>query len=157
MTKGSDGGMMGPSVAEVLHGLDFDGAQARGVGNGRTRHAGEHHRTDDVHLPQSAAHPAHQRNGEVIDAAGDARDVHQVAGQDEERHGQQGEGLHPRDHALRHHHVGHAARNQHEQQRCACHGHRHRQAEDHQQQKGSDQYAHVSLPVVVVGFRDRPG
>ncbi|SPT39496.1 Uncharacterised protein [Achromobacter denitrificans] len=130
----------------VFHGLDFNGAQARRVGNRGARHAGEHHRADDVHLPQAAAHPAHQRHREVVDAAGDAGDVHQVARQDEKRHGQKRKRFNARDHALRHHHVGHAAGNQNEQQRRAHHGHRHRQAQDHQQQKRSNQNAHVLLP-----------
>ncbi|KAG1246121.1 hypothetical protein G6F65_020854 [Rhizopus arrhizus] len=136
----------------VFHGLDLDRAHAGGVRDGRARHAGEHHGADDVHLPQTAAHPAHQRHGEVVDAAGDAGDVHQVAGQDKKRHRQQWERLHARDHALRAHHVRHAARDQNEQQRRARHGHRHRQAQDHQQQKGSNQCAHVLLLERHCGF-----
>jgi hypothetical protein len=70
----------------ILHRLDFDGAEARGVRDGGAGHAGKDHRTDDIDVTEAAAHPAHQRDRELVDAPGDSGDVHEVAGQDEERH-----------------------------------------------------------------------
>ena len=95
-------------VAMVLHGLDLDGAEAGGVGDCRARHAREDHRAHDVDVPEAAAHPARQRHGEVVDAVGDAGRVHQVAGEDEERHGQQREAVDAAGHAVQDHEVGDA-------------------------------------------------
>ena len=88
-------------VAVVLHRLDLDRADAGGIGDRRARHAGEDHRADDVHVGEAALHPADEREREVVDAVGDAGDVHQVAGEDEERHGEQREALDAGDHPLR--------------------------------------------------------
>ena len=55
---------------------------------------------------EPALHPADKRDGEGIDAARDAGDVHQVAGEDEEGHGEQREALDAGDHALGHDDVG---------------------------------------------------
>ena len=89
-------------VAVVLHGLDLDRAEAGGVGDRRAGHAREDHRADDVHLREPALHPADERDREAIDAAGDAGDVHEIAGEDEERHGEKREALDAGDHALGH-------------------------------------------------------
>ena len=126
----------------VLHGLDLDRADAGGIGQRRAGHAGEDHRADDVHLRQTALHPADQRDGEAVDAAGDAGDVHQVAGQDEERHGQQREAFHPGDHALRQDHVGRHVVDQQVEQRRHGHGDGDGDADDHQDEEGDDQQGH---------------
>ncbi|MGY4439628.1 hypothetical protein ACVW04_002410 [Bradyrhizobium sp. LM2.3] len=64
----------------VLHRLDLDGAEAGGIRDRGAGHAGEDHRADDVDVAETAAHPADQRNGELVDAPGDAGDVHEIAG-----------------------------------------------------------------------------
>ena len=125
--------MIGPSVADaavtptansvgvavVLHRLDLDGAETGGVGDRRPRHAGEDHRADDVDVAEAALHPADERNREAVDATGHAGDVHQIAGQDEERHRQQRKALDAGDHALRQRDVGRDAGDEDVEQRRA--------------------------------------
>ncbi len=84
----------------IFHGLDLDRADACGIRKRRSGHAGKNDRADNVDLRQAAFHPADQRQGEGIDAAGDPGDVHQIAGEDEERHRQQRKALDAGDHAL---------------------------------------------------------
>jgi len=55
-------------VAVVLHRLDLDGAQARGIGDRGARHSGEDHRADDVHVSEPAFQPSHEGEREVVDA-----------------------------------------------------------------------------------------
>ena len=50
---------------------------------------------------QPAGNPADGGLGEVEDAVGDLPDVHQFAGEDEQRDGDEGEGVDPGDHLLR--------------------------------------------------------
>ena len=78
-------------VALLLHRLDLDGPEARGVGDGRPAHASEDHRADDVRLAQSASHPADDRLREIEDAIADPGRVHQVAHEDEQRRREQRE------------------------------------------------------------------
>jgi hypothetical protein len=87
-------------VALVVHRLDLDRAQARGVGDGSTRHAGEDHRADDVDMAQPAFEPADKRQCEIVNAIGDARVVHQVARHDEKRHGEQRKAVDAADHPV---------------------------------------------------------
>ena len=129
-------------VAVILHRLDFDGAEARGIRDRGAGHAGKDHRADDIDVAETAAHPAHQRDREFVDAPRHARDVHEVAGQDEERHGQQRKALDAGDHALRQRHVGRDAGDENIDQRRHRHGQRDRQAEQHQQQKSPKQQQH---------------
>ena len=56
----------------IRHGLDFDGAQTRRIGNCGARHAREDHRADDVDVAEAAFQPTDQRKGEVVDPIGDA-------------------------------------------------------------------------------------
>ncbi len=46
---------------------------------------------DDRHIPQAAAHMPHQRHGKFDNAPGNPARVHQLASQDKERYGHQGE------------------------------------------------------------------
>ena len=130
----------------VFHRLDLDRADAGGIGKRCTRHAGENHRADDVHLRETALHPADKRQREGIDAPGDAGDVHEVAGEDEERHREQRKALDASDHALRGNDVGRDAIENEVEQR----GNRHRygdgHADEHQDEKGSDQKKHGLFP-----------
>ena len=95
-------------VAVVLHRLDLDRAETRGVGDRRAGHAGEDDRAEDVHMCEPAAHPAAGRDRKIVDAVGDAGGVHQVAGKDEERHCQQRKAVEPAGHAVQDHEVGDA-------------------------------------------------
>ena len=87
-------------VAVVLHRLDLDRAEAAGVGDRRARHPGEDHAAEHVDVAEAALEPADQRQREVVDAVGDAGRVHQVAGEDEERHGEQREAVDAADHPV---------------------------------------------------------
>ncbi|KAG0927948.1 hypothetical protein G6F31_017874 [Rhizopus arrhizus] len=147
---GIDGGMITPTVPD--HGRDQDRAHGERRGHAGTGNRREDHAGQDAGAGQAALDATDHALGEFDHAFGNAAGFHQVAGQDKKRHGQQWERLHARDHALRDHHVRHAARDQNEQQRRARHGHRHRQAQDHQQQKGSNQCAHVLLLERHCGF-----
>jgi len=134
-------------VAVVLHRLDFDGAEPRGISDRGAGHARENHRADDIDVPEAAAHPPHQRDREFVDPPRHARDVHEVAGQDKERHGEQRKALDAGDHALRQRHVGRDAGGENIYQRRYRHGQRDRKADQHQYQKSPKQQQHrVSLP-----------
>jgi hypothetical protein len=87
-------------IAVVLHRLDLDRAQPGCVGDRRSRHAGEDHRADDVHVPEPALQPAHQRQREVVDAVGNSRGIHQIAREDKERHREQRERVYAAVHAV---------------------------------------------------------
>ena len=87
-------------VAVVAHRLDLDRAEPRGVRDRRAGQPREDDAADDVHMAQAAFHPADEPEREVIDAVGDAGRVHQVAGEDEERHGQQREAVDAADHPV---------------------------------------------------------
>ena len=123
----------------ILHRLDFDGAEACGIGDRGARHAGKDHRANDIDVAEAAAHPAHQRDRELVDAPRHAGDVHQIAGQNEERHRQQRKALDAGDHALRQRHVGRDAGDENINQRRYRHGQRDRQADQHQQQESPKQ------------------
>ena len=128
-------------VAVLLHRLDLDRAEARGVGDRGAAHAGEDHRADHVDVAEPALQPAHQRQGEVVDAVGDAGVVHQVAGEDEERHRQQREAVDAADHAVDHHERRQVAADQDVDQRGAGHGDGHRNAAGHEEQEDDLEHA----------------
>jgi len=112
--------MIGPSVAEaavyadrefgvvavILHRLDLDGAETGGVRDRGAGHAGKDHRAENVDMREPAAHPAAGRHRKIIDAVGDAGRIHQIAGEDEERHRQQRKAVEPARHAMQDHEVG---------------------------------------------------
>jgi hypothetical protein len=74
------------------------GIRRRGAGNAR-----EHHRCHHVGMRHAAPHPADQSLGESNEVGCDARPVHDLAGQDEERHGEEGKEVEPGEHAVRRH------------------------------------------------------
>jgi hypothetical protein len=101
---------------------------------------------DDIDLSQAALHPADEGDGEGIDAAGDAGNVHQVAGEDEEGNRQKRKALHPRDQPLGGNDVRGDVIKDDIENRGDGHGDCHRQAEDHQKEKGADQKQHGINP-----------
>ena len=145
--------MIGPSVAEaavmpdgelgrvavVLHRLDLDRAEAAGVGDRGAGHAGEDHAAHDVDVPEPALQPADQREREVVDAVGDPGGVHQVAGEDEERHREQREAVDAADHAVDHGERGNRPRDPDVQQRGERHRHRDRQAGHQRGQEAAEE------------------
>jgi|GEM_PF-4556589 len=90
----------------VAHGFDFDRSEPAGVGHGRTRHASEDHRGDNVDVAKPAAQPSYGCDCEVENAICDAGRVHQIAGEDEERDSQQREAVDATRHPMQHHEVG---------------------------------------------------
>ena len=84
-----EGGRDVRRVAFVRHRLDLERAESARVRHGGARRPGEEHARHDVGVAEPAAHPAdaHLREGE--DARGDARRVHDVAHQDEQRRREQ--------------------------------------------------------------------
>ena len=104
------------------------GVSRRGAGNA-AHHAGEQHGD----LRKTAAHMAGRLRAELDEAGGDARFVHQVAGQDKERNGQQREGLRGADHLL-HQNLERNLLSDHVGKR----GGAHRQCDRHAQRKQND-------------------
>ena len=75
----------------ILHRLDLDRAKARRVRDRGARHAGENDRADDVHVREPTARPSRKGNREIVNAIGDAGRIHQISGENKERHGQKRE------------------------------------------------------------------
>ncbi len=131
-------------VPVVAHRLDLDRAEARRVGDRRSGHASEDHGPDDVHVTEPALHPADQRQREVVDPVRDAGVVHQVAGEDEERHGEQREAVEAADHPVDDHHRRRASRQPDVDQRCARHRDGDRNAGHHQrEERGEERPRHA--------------
>ena len=103
--RGGDADREFGRVAVILHRLDLDRAETGRIRDRGARHAGEDHRADDVDVREPAAHPARERDREIVDAVGDAGRVHQIAGQDEERHREQRETVDAARHAVQDHEV----------------------------------------------------
>ncbi|MPM13103.1 hypothetical protein SDC9_59458 [bioreactor metagenome] len=78
-------------IAVVHHGLVLDLSEPRRVGHGGSGHTREDDAGDDVHLAQAPGNVPHHGAREAEDAPGDAAGVHEVAGEDEEGNGQEGE------------------------------------------------------------------
>ena len=71
------------------HHADDDAADADGVGDRRSRHAGEDDVRHHVDVPEPAAEAADEHEAELQQPVGEAAGVHQVGGEDEQRHRQQ--------------------------------------------------------------------
>ena len=127
-------------VAMVFHGLDLNGAQARRVGNGGAAHAGKNHRANHIDMAQPTLEPADQGQRVVVNPVGDARVVHQVAGQNEKGHRQQRKAVDAADHAVNHHKRRVVAGPQDVKKRRARHGNGHRHATRHQDEE--DDFEH---------------
>jgi hypothetical protein len=101
------GGMIGPIAPEdaltadgvirveavLLHRRDDHRPQCRSVGGRRSRYAGKEHARHDGDMCEPTADEADQRSGEGHDPFGDAAGVHQLARDDEERNGDEREGV----------------------------------------------------------------
>ena len=95
-------------VAVLFHRRHHRAAEGRRFRDGGAGDAREQHRGDHARVGHAAAQVADQRVGELGQAVGDARLVHQLAGEDEQRHGQEGEQVQAGEIALRRHrqHLG---------------------------------------------------
>ena len=114
MMSGMLGGKIGPTIADAQversgelaleavrgHGLDLDAAEAADVGERGAAHAGEDQAADDVDLGEPAMDARDEGGGEAVDHLRDARLVHQVADEDEHRHGDERKGIEGIGHAL---------------------------------------------------------
>ena len=138
-------------VARVAHRLDLDRPEPARVGHRGATHAREDDGGADVHLAQAPRHPADERAREAEDALGDAGGVHQVAREDEERHRQQREAVHPVHHAVRHHHLGHLPREQDEGGRGRGQRHPHRHADQDLREEGHQQEDDQHRPYSIRG------
>jgi hypothetical protein len=134
-------------VAMVAHGLDLDGTEAAGIGDRGSRHAGEDDRADHVHMAEAALHPAHRRDCEVVDAVGNPGRVHQVAGQDEERHGEQGKRIDAAGHPVEHHEVRDHGLELDVGERPRGKRHEDRNPEHEQEEEDAEQPDHAALSV----------
>ena len=75
------------------HHLDRDLADARGIGNGRARHAGKDQADQDIDLRQATAEAADNRLAEVEQPVADGAFIHDIGGDDEQRHCQDDEAV----------------------------------------------------------------
>ena len=82
------------------HGLHFNRAQSAGVRHGGAGHARKNDAGHNVGVCQAAGNPADQFFSGIKDLFGDFACVHQVTGQDEQRYGNQQEGVNAADHLL---------------------------------------------------------
>ena len=82
-------------LAVLRHHLLHQLARARGVREGRARHAGEDDALHDVDVGEAAAEAPDERVAEAQQPFRDAADGHELGGEDEQRNGQQHEaGVH---------------------------------------------------------------
>jgi len=130
----------------VLHRLDLDGAETGGIRDGGAGHAREDHRPDDVDVPKPAAHPAGDRNREVVDAVGDPRGVHQISGEDEERHRKQRERVDAAGHAVQDHEVRDAGDEVGVEQRGTGQRDKHGHAGEQHKKEDKDEDGHFLCP-----------
>ena len=93
-------------VAVFGHSLHLDGAKAACIRRGAAGHARENDAGHDVGVSQTSGNPAHQLLGEAEDFVRDLACVHQVAGQDEQRDGDEQIGIDAGDHFLADDHHG---------------------------------------------------
>lgn len=61
----------------------------------------KNHRGDDVDVTEAAGQPAHHGLGEIENALRNTPPLHDGADEDEQRHGDEQEGVHGREHRLR--------------------------------------------------------
>ena len=80
-------------IAACDHAGAEDARFHRRVGDGRAGHAAHEGREQDADLREAARHPGDQRVGTVDQPLGDAGLVHHMAGEDEERHGEERKAL----------------------------------------------------------------
>lgn len=77
-------------VAGPLHHRNQERRQRRRIGHRRARQRRHDHRGHHRHISQTASEVTHPSHGHAHDAAAQATGVHELAGQQEKRHGQQG-------------------------------------------------------------------
>jgi hypothetical protein len=156
---GAHGRGEGRIEAFLAHCVDLDHAQAGGIGLGDAAHAGEDHARDDVDMRQPAADVSYQGGGELEDAIGDAGAVEQVAGQHEQRDGDQHEAVEARAHALHHDRQRDRLGQDDGRDRGQPHGERHGHFDDHEQREQAEQdpQAHSGTASVPVAVPPAPG
>ena len=123
------------------------------VGDRRAGDLGEEHRLHDVHMRQPAADEADQRHAEIHQPARDRRRVHDRAGEDEHRDGEQRKALRALVHGQRHvgQHVG--ALRQQDRRRgddAERDGDRHVDEDEDDQRDEHQEDGHVRVPFVNV-------
>ena len=78
-------------AALLQHHLDHQLARAGRIGDGAAAHAREDHAGDDGHMGEAAADAPDDQAGEAQQPLADGARVHDLGGDDEERHGEQHE------------------------------------------------------------------
>ncbi len=76
-------------LSVARHHADDDPADADGVGNGGAGHSREDDVRHDIDVTEAAAKPADKHKTEFQKPIGEASAVHQIRGEDEQRHRQQ--------------------------------------------------------------------
>ena len=99
-------------------------------------------------MPQTAGNPAHQLLGKAEDFVRDLACVHQVAGQDEQRNGDQKIGVDAGDHFLADDHHG-VVQNQAAQHGAGADGNTDRDADQQKNHKSDEKDCHCTLPPLV--------
>ena len=98
--EGDDAGAEPLGVTALLHRAAKQARFHRGIGDGRAGNAAHERTEDDGDLRQPARQPAGQKPRKFEQPLRDAGRIHQIAGEDEERHGQQRKRLRGVVHAL---------------------------------------------------------
>ena len=119
--------------------LDEDLALARRVGRGRPGDAGEEHRQQHIDLRQRAGEVADHRPRQGDQTVGDAADVHQVGGQQEERHREQDERVVGLERRVEDDHRRQPRLDEQHGQAGEPQRERHRHAQDHQEEERAEQ------------------
>jgi hypothetical protein len=88
--RGERGGVVAV-VSALLHHAHLDRPGSGGIREGGAADAGEEHRGEHVHVAQAAPDVTDETIGEAKQRRGDPTGGHEVGGEDEERHGHQGE------------------------------------------------------------------
>ncbi|MPL98153.1 hypothetical protein SDC9_44353 [bioreactor metagenome] len=146
-----------PGIPLFDHLRAEDSALHDGVGVGRSGHAPHEGAQDDADLGEAARHVPHEHPGELHQPGGDARGVHEVSGEDEERDGQEGEALGLGHDALHRDGNGDVGRGQHEGEARQPDGEGHGHAEEEEHQENADEKKHTVLLLPTPRPARRPG
>ena len=128
-----------PRIALLAHDRRQRRSHRRNARHGRTRDRAEHHAGEHAHLPQSASGPAQHGFRQTHQLGRDTRLVHEFAGKNKERNGEQRKHVDTGRHALERHDQGNVQVKQGRQRRKAeTEGYRH--AESQQNHEATEKY-----------------
>ena len=134
-------------IALFFHQRDHRRTDRRSTCDRRTRNGAEHHRSTDIHDAKAASDTADCCIGDPYKPFGDARTIHEIAGEDEERDCHEGKDADARSHSLHRNDRWYVHR-QEAGERCGQQrkGDRHPEDEQEEEHAEKDQQFHYSTP-----------